>query len=98
MRWYAVARRVTRLQTSPLRPLPAYHARVLSFAEMASHRIARGRQRADEILAFNSARRYAIDVLVNPAKLRWRIERDYAELKRELGLAHFEGRSAARLP
>jgi SRSO17 transposase len=39
-----------------------------------------------------------IDVLVNSAKLRWRIERDYAELKRELGLAHFEGRSAARLP
>jgi hypothetical protein len=27
------------------------------------------------------------------AKLRWRIERDYEELKSELGLAHFEGRS-----
>jgi hypothetical protein len=26
------------------------------------------------------------------AKLRWRIERDYEELKNELGLAHFEGR------
>jgi len=25
-------------------------------------------------------------------KLRWRIERDYQELKSELGLAHFEGR------
>jgi SRSO17 transposase len=33
-----------------------------------------------------------IDVLVDTAKLRWRIERDYEELKSELGLAHFEGR------
>jgi SRSO17 transposase len=34
-----------------------------------------------------------IDILVDTAKLRWRIERDYEELKSELGLAHFEGRS-----
>jgi len=31
--------------------------------------------------------------LVAIAKLRWRIERDYEELKRELGLGHFEGRN-----
>ena len=31
--------------------------------------------------------------LVELAKLRWRIERDYQELKQELGLDHFEGRS-----
>jgi SRSO17 transposase len=31
-------------------------------------------------------------VLVDRAKLRWRIERDYQELKSELGLAHYEGR------
>jgi SRSO17 transposase len=30
--------------------------------------------------------------LVNKAKLRWRIERDYQELKGELGLDHYEGR------
>ena len=30
--------------------------------------------------------------LVDTAKLRWRIERDYQELKQEGGLGHFEGR------
>jgi SRSO17 transposase len=30
--------------------------------------------------------------LVHFAKLRWRIERDYQELKQEVGLGHFEGR------
>jgi len=32
------------------------------------------------------------DRLVDLAKLRWRIERDYQELKQEVGLSHFEGR------
>jgi len=30
--------------------------------------------------------------LVDLAKLRWRIERDYQDLKQEVGLGHFEGR------
>ena len=33
-----------------------------------------------------------LGALVDIAKLRWRIERDYEELKSELGLGHFEGR------
>lgn len=33
-----------------------------------------------------------IERLVHLAKLRWLIERDYLELKQELGLGHFEGR------
>jgi SRSO17 transposase len=32
-----------------------------------------------------------IDVLVDTANLRWRIERDYEELKSELGLAPSKG-------
>jgi SRSO17 transposase len=35
----------------------------------------------------------AVRGLVAIAKLRWRIERDYEELKQELGLGHFEGRN-----
>ena len=34
----------------------------------------------------------SIKSLVLLAKLRWRIERDYEELKQELGLGHYEGR------
>ena len=30
--------------------------------------------------------------LVHVAKMRWRIERDYQDLKQEFGLGHFEGR------
>lgn len=33
-----------------------------------------------------------VDELVRVAKIRWRIERDYQELKDEIGLDHYEGR------
>jgi SRSO17 transposase len=35
----------------------------------------------------------ALNDLVAAAKMRWRIERDYQELKQQLGLGHYEGRS-----
>jgi SRSO17 transposase len=34
----------------------------------------------------------SLRALVDFAKLRWRIERDYQELKQEVGLGHYEGR------
>src|SRR4051812_18487847 len=34
----------------------------------------------------------ALEELVATARLRWRVERDFEELKQELGLGHFEGR------
>jgi SRSO17 transposase len=40
----------------------------------------------------NLAADTTLDDLVSTAKLRWRIERDYRELKQELGLGHYEGR------
>ncbi|MDR5785227.1 IS701 family transposase [Caballeronia sp. LP003] len=33
-----------------------------------------------------------VEHLVHVAKMRWRIERDYQDLKQEFGLGHFEGR------
>jgi len=35
----------------------------------------------------------SVRTLVRLAKLRWRVERDYQEMKGELGLDHFEGRT-----
>jgi SRSO17 transposase len=40
----------------------------------------------------NLAATVSLEELVAIAKLRWRIERDYQELKQEIGLGHFEGR------
>ena len=34
----------------------------------------------------------SLERMVDQAKLRWRIERDYLELKQEVGLGHYEGR------
>lgn len=34
----------------------------------------------------------SVERLVDLAKMRWRIERDYQELKQEIGLGHYEGR------
>jgi SRSO17 transposase len=34
----------------------------------------------------------SFEALVDRAKIRWRIERDYQELKQEVGLGHYEGR------
>jgi SRSO17 transposase len=38
-------------------------------------------------------KKLAFKKLVRHAKARWRIERDYQELKSELGLSHYEGRN-----
>jgi len=43
-------------------------------------------------MQFREASPQPLERLVDLAKLRWRIERDYQELKQEFGLGHYEGR------
>ena len=54
--------------------------------------MAAARSRPDQVLALDIAADGDMRRLVPLAMLRWRIERDYQELKDELGLDHFEGR------
>ena len=52
-----------------------------------------GEKKASQILAFDPAgKNISFRKLVDITKLRWRIERDYQELKQAVGLGHFEGR------
>jgi hypothetical protein len=54
--------------------------------------VAGRRDCAYQVLAFEHRRDDFIPRLVDIAKLHWRIERDYQELKQEIGLGHYEGR------
>jgi len=53
----------------------------------------RGQQEPEKYFLSNLPAATPVRELVRLAKLRWRIERDYQELKQELGLGQFEGRS-----
>jgi Transposase DDE domain len=53
----------------------------------------RARLRPTKYWLSNVARTISFRELVDIAKLRWRIERDYQDLKQEIGLGHYEGRA-----
>ena len=53
----------------------------------------RGASEPEKYFLSTLPERIPVRELVRLAKLRWRIERDYQELKQELGLGQFEGRS-----
>jgi SRSO17 transposase len=60
---------------------------------MAFDRMAEGNIGTYKILAVElTGRDGSLKPLVKLAKHRWIIERDYEELKQELGLGHYEGR------
>ena len=52
-----------------------------------------GASRPTKFYFASMPRQTSLRTLVRLAKLRWRIERDYQEMKGELGLDHFEGRT-----
>ena len=54
--------------------------------------MAGGRSRANKYWLATLPENISFTQLVDLAKLRWRIERDYQELKQEVGLGHYEGR------
>ena len=53
----------------------------------------RGEQNPTKYYFSNLPANTSLRTLVRLAKLRWRVERDYQEMKGEVGLDHFEGRS-----
>ena len=60
---------------------------------MVADRMAARREGTHQILDIDAAANTKLKALVKMAKHRWIIERDYEELKQELGLGHFEGRN-----
>ena len=54
--------------------------------------MARGRSRTHPLLAVTLPADISPQELVRRTKLRWRIERDYLDLKQECGLGDYEGR------
>lgn len=60
---------------------------------MAARRMARRRTRTNQVRPFYAAESLSCKQLVRTFKSRWRIERSYEDLKGELGLDHYEGRS-----
>src|ERR1700726_4734426 len=59
---------------------------------MVADRVAQGAEEPTKYSFSTLPKDIAFERLVDLTKLRWRIERDYLELKQEVGLGHYEGR------
>src|SRR6516164_2170963 len=95
-----MARRHEQSFALALCPRPGTHgtdqARRRAAGRNAANRVARGRGRARQVLEYwlsTVDKNISFRALVDLAKMRWRVERDYQELKQEVGLGHYEGRS-----
>jgi len=59
---------------------------------VAAHRVAQGDAEPLKYWLSTLPEDTPLERMVFEAKMRWRIERDYQDLKQDLGLGHYEGR------
>lgn len=71
----------------------AVHGEVLRAAEWLLIEWPAGETRPTKYFLCTLPEKASFEQLVDTVKMRWRIERDYLELKQELGLSHYEGRN-----
>ena len=74
----------------PVRLRPGLMSRTSARAKSAKLRVTT--LKSQIVLECGRSQQRSLESMVNQAKLRWRIERDYLELKQEVGLGHYEGR------
>ncbi len=94
--WREGSKETLRSRFAALRVRPAYgddRQRRPTAGAVVAHRVAQRGSRAGRLLVGASAVKISMKCLVGISKHRWVIERDYEELKSELGLAHYEGRN-----
>jgi SRSO17 transposase len=71
----------------------AVHGEVLRAEEWLLIEWPQGETRPTKYFLCTLSEGVSFERLVDTVKMRWRIERDYLELKQELGLSHYEGRN-----
>jgi len=71
----------------------AVHGEVLRAEEWLLIEWPQGEARPTKYFLCTLLAAVSFEQLVDTVKMRWRIERDYLELKQELGLSHYEGRN-----
>jgi len=71
----------------------AAHAEVLRAEEWLVIEWRRGEAHPTKYFLCTLPEEVSFEQLIDTIKMRWRIERDYLELKQELGLGHYEGRN-----
>jgi SRSO17 transposase len=94
--WRAGSRGTLRSRFARLRVVPAHHERGATDEPRPEEWLLMewpvGEPEPTKYWLSTLPKSWSMRALVDRAKLRWRVERDYQELKQELGLGHYEGR------
>ena len=89
--WHAVPGRPDSLRYAALRVRAAPYGRPGPEEWLLCER-GQGKATEERFWLASLPAKAGLEELVTTATLRWRVERDYEELKQEVGLGHFEGR------